>query len=185
MLLLYYFSTGVHHHFRASIIPSVVIFVPFFTFFPQTFYVKQKSSYFCIFISCGKADCRLFVSPLKGFTLSSWVCSLLLHQVMNRWAVVDVRGSSFQFLMTKKCKGKGMEELFSSFLSPLVSFRSFDCFIFIFQFFCLKTESPDGCKAKNHKYWVPSFGELNVLSSVKSLAQRQHYLVVLVLFVTI
>lgn len=35
-------------------------------------------------------------------------------------------------------------------------------------FFSLKKESPDGCKAKNHKYWVPSFGELNVLSSVKS-----------------
>lgn len=184
MLLLYYFSTGVHHHFHASIIPSVV-FIPFFMFFPQTFYVKQKSSYFCIFISCGKADCQLFVSPLKGFTLSSWVCSLSLHQVMNRWAVMDVRGSSFQFLMTKKkCKGKRTEELFSCFLSPLVSFRSFD-FILFFSVVCLKTESPDGCKAKNHKYWVPSFGELNVLSSVKSLAQRQHYLVVLVLFVTI
>lgn len=61
-------------------------FVCFFP--PQTFYVKQKSSYFCIFISCGKAECRLFVSPLKGFTL--WVCSVSVHQVMRweevRWA---------------------------------------------------------------------------------------------------
>lgn len=78
----------------------------FYVFFPpQTFYVKQKSIYFCIFISCGKAECRLFVSPLKGFTL--WVCSVSVHQVMRweeiRWAGVDVRGSSFQFLMTKKC----------------------------------------------------------------------------------
>lgn len=58
-------------------------------------------------------------------------------------------------------------------------------FLFYFLVVSLKTESPDGCKAKNHKYWVPSFGEFNVVSSVKSLAQRQHYLVVLLLFVTI
>lgn len=134
MLLLYFFSTGVHHHFHASIIPRVVVFVPFFMFLPQTFCVEQKSSYFCIFISCGKADCRLFVSPLKGSALSSWVCSLLLHQVMNRWAVMDVRGLSFQFLMTKKWKGKKIEELFSRFLSPLVSFRSF-VFFFSFKLF--------------------------------------------------
>lgn len=37
---------------------------------------------------------------------------------------------------------------------------------FLFYFF--EKESADGCKAKNHKYWVPSFGELIVLSSVKS-----------------
>lgn len=92
MLLLYCFSTGVHHHVHASIIPSgfvCFLFVFFVCFFPpQTFYVKQKSSYFCIFISCGKAECRLFVSPLKGFTL--WVCSVSVHQVMRweevRWA---------------------------------------------------------------------------------------------------
>lgn len=35
-------------------------------------------------------------------------------------------------------------------------------------FYFFEKESPDGCKAKNHKYWVPSFGELIVLSSVKS-----------------
>lgn len=73
--------------------------------------------------------------------------------------------------------------LFLFSLSPLVSSRSFDLIFFLVV--SLKKESPDGCKAKNHKYWVPSFGEFNVLSSVKSLAQRQHYLVVLLLFVTI
>lgn len=57
--------------------PALFLF-PFFMFFPpQTFYVKQKSSYFCIFISCGKADCRLSVSPLKGFAPSSWVLFLV------------------------------------------------------------------------------------------------------------
>lgn len=100
-----------------------VFFPVLFCFFPpRTFYVKQKSSYFCIFISCGKAECRLSVSPLKGFTL--WVCSVSVHQVMRweevRWAVVDVRGSSFQFLMTKKKDG-GAFFLFSLLPScPLV-----------------------------------------------------------------
>lgn len=64
-----------------------------------------------------------------------------------------------------------------------VSFFSF--FLLFVLFVSLKKESPDGCKAKNHKYWVPSFGEFNVFSSVKSSAQRQHYLVVLLVFVRI
>lgn len=52
MLLLYYFFKGVFLHFHASIIPK---FFSFFNIFPTDFcYVKQKSSYFCIFISCGK-----------------------------------------------------------------------------------------------------------------------------------
>lgn len=78
----------------------------------------------------------------------------------------------------------------SCFLSPRVlPFLLFSFFLLLFilsfLFVSLKKESPDGCKAKNHKYWVPSFGEFNVFSSVKSSAQRQHYLVVLLVFVRI
>lgn len=97
-----------------------------------------------------------------------------------------VRVSSFQFLMTKKML---MKEDGEAVFSPLVSSRFFLffflLFVLFFLFVSLKKESPDGCKAKNHKYWVPSFGEFNVFSSVKSSAQRQHYLVVLLVFVRI
>lgn len=100
-----------------------------------------------------------------------------------------VRVSSFQFLMTKKMLMKEDGELFFFFsprVLPFLSFLFFCCCLFwFFLFVSLKKESPDGCKAKNHKYWVPSFGEFNVFSSVKSSAQRQHYLVVLLVFVRI
>lgn len=79
-------------------------------------------------------------------------------------AEIAVRVSSFQFLMTKNANegdagGHGKTAVFS----PRFLF-----FLFLYVVFSLKKESPDGCKAKNHKYWVPSFGEFYVLSSVKS-----------------
>lgn len=71
-------------------------------------------------------------------------------------AAVALRVSSFQFfLITGKREKKNLTERWrrgcsSLCLSPLLC---------SFLFLSLKKESPDGCKAKNHKYWVPSFGE--------------------------
>lgn len=67
---------------------------------------------------------------------------------------------------------KGQRVVRKHQFSPLFLF--FFKFFFVYFFFSLfvcfslKKESPDGCKAKNHKYWVPSFGEFYVLSSMKS-----------------
>lgn len=80
-------------------------------------------------------------------------------------------------------KEDGGAVFFSPCVLPFLFLFFVVCFVFLFV--SLKKESPDGCKAKNHKYWVPSFGEFNVFSSVKSSAQRQHYLVVLLVFVRI
>lgn len=66
---------------------------------------------------------------------------------------------------------KGQRVVRKHLFSPLFPFLQVLFFLFIsffFSFFSLKKESPDGCKAKNHKYWVPSFGEFYVLSSMKS-----------------
>lgn len=67
---------------------------------------------------------------------------------------------------------KGQRVVRKHLFSPLFPFLQvlffFCLFLFSFLFFSLKKESPDGCKAKNHKYWVPSFGEFYVLSSMKS-----------------
>lgn len=96
--------------------PALFLF-PFFMFFPpQTFYVKQKSSYFCIFISCGKADCRLSVSPLKGFAPSSWVLFLVAPSGDEQLGSHGCTRTIIPvFNDKKKCKGKRMEELFSWF----------------------------------------------------------------------
>lgn len=134
-----------------------------------------------------KPDCKFFCFSVER--LHS-VGLLLVHAWGDKggeWAVMAVRVSSFQFLMTKKMlmKADGGAVFFSSVSSRFFLFF-FLLFVLLFCLFVsLKKESPDGCKAKNHKYWVPSFGEFNVFSSVKSSAQRQHYLVVLLVFVRI
>lgn len=142
---------------------------PFFyiCFIPQNIFVKQKISYFCIFLfffcSCGKLDCKLFVYWKTSFFCSfvTWSC---IGDKGGEWAVIAVRVSSFQFLITKNANEgtEGSLGKAARFLPP-----SPPPFFFNFVF-SLKKESPDGCKAKNHKYWVPSFGEFYVLSSVKS-----------------
>lgn len=65
---------------------------------------------------------------------------------------------------------KGQRVVRKHLFSPLFPFLQVLVFVYFFflLFFSLKKESPDGCKAKNHKYWVPSFGEFYVLSSMKS-----------------
>lgn len=63
---------------------------------------------------------------------------------------------------------KGQRVVRKHLFSPLFPFLQVLFFVYFFFFFSLKKESPDGCKAKNHKYWVPSFGEFYVLSSMKS-----------------
>lgn len=79
---------------------------PFFyiCFIPQNIFVKQKISYFCIFLfffcSCGKLDCKLFVYWKTSFFCSfvTWSC---IGDKGGGWAVIAVRVSSFQFLITK------------------------------------------------------------------------------------
>lgn len=96
-MLLLYFWTGVHHHFNASIIPSVFVCFHFLCFTHRRFFSmsKQKSSYFCIFISCGKPDCQLYVflshPPLKGFTLSLAWC------LFSRQVIREVNGHSWMY----------------------------------------------------------------------------------------
>lgn len=122
----------------------------------QKDFCKEKSVIFVSFCSCG----NLIVS----FSFILWfTCS----EGMEGEESLNI--SSFQVK-----DGKTLRTALLSFLSTLLFFL-----------LSLEKETPDGCKAKNHKYWVPSFGELHVLSSVKSSTQRQHYLVVLPVFVRI
>lgn len=86
----------------------------------------------------------------------------------GEWTVIAVRVSSFQFLITKNANEGAESCEKASVLSSLPLFLQVLFCLFLFSFFSLKKESPDGCKAKNHKYWVPSFGEFYVLSSMKS-----------------
>lgn len=122
MLLLYFvFFKGVLH-FHASGVPFCICFIP------QTFFVKQKSSYFCIFFSCGKLDCKLFVYWKTSFFCSfvTWSC---IGDKGGEWAVIAVRVSSFQFLMRKNAI-EGTEGLWenSSFLPSLPLFLYFHFF---------------------------------------------------------
>lgn len=51
-------------------------------------------------------------------------------------------------------------------------FSPLPLFVFYFHFFFEKILSRRLQGQKNHKYWVPSFGEFYVLSSVKSLGTK-------------
>lgn len=131
---------------------------PLLYLFYHFFCIKQKFSYFCIFFSCGKPDCI-------------WFCSLFICWCIGdkggERAVFAVCVSSFHFFF--KANETGVWGYYPLLASDFFSF--FFCsflFVFFFNFCFFEKESPDGCKAKNHKYWVPSFGELIVLSSVKS-----------------
>lgn len=176
MLLLYWFSTGVHHRFHATIVPSVVYLPRLFT--------SSRNPVIFVFLF-------LVVKLIVGSLFPRWKASHRRRGFVpccsTRWRQSWMSAIIIPVFSVRKCEG-GREEggavFLFSFSPRVLPFIRSDFFL-LFSVVCLKRESPDGCEAKNHKYWVPSFGELNVLSSVKSLAQRQHYLVVLVLFVTI
>lgn len=158
MLLLYLVFKGVVLHFHASAVPF--LFVLSNKHFSKTRIQLFLYLFLLFFFSCGKLDCKLFVYWKTSFFCSFVTCSCIGDKG-GEWAVIAVRVSSFQFLNTKDAN-EGTE--------GVVRRRVFSSSFSLSSFFCfsLKNESPDGCKAKNHKYWVPSFGEFNVLSSVKS-----------------
>lgn len=162
-LFCFVFFKGVILHFHASRVPFFL-----YLFYPTKHFCKTKNQLFLYFPffffgSCGKLDCKLFVYWKTSFFCSfvTWSC---IGDKGGEWAVIAVRVSSFQFLITKNANEgtEGSLGKAARFLPP-----SPPPFFFNFVF-SLKKESPDGCKAKNHKYWVPSFGEFYVLSSVKS-----------------
>lgn len=162
-LFCFVFFKGVILHFHASRVPFFL-----YLFSPTKHFCKTKNQLFLYFPffffgSCGKLDCKLFVYWKTSFFCSfvTWSC---IGDKGGEWAVIAVRVSSFQFLITKNANEgtEGSLGKAARFLPP-----SPPPFFFNFVF-SLKKESPDGCKAKNHKYWVPSFGEFYVLSSVKS-----------------
>lgn len=116
MLLLYCFSTGVHHHFHASIVPSVEVFL-----FHTLFTSSRKPVIFVFFFLVVKLIVGC-VSPLKASRVGLFLVAP---------PAGDSRGCT-QILIPvfsdSKCKGKRMEELLSCFPSPLVSFPSSDPF---------------------------------------------------------
>lgn len=124
MLLLYFvcFKRG-GSSFSCKRSPLYICFIP------QNIFVKQKISYFCIsfFFSCGKLDCKLFVYWKTSFFCSFVTCSCIGDKG-GEWAVIAVRVSSFQFLITKNAN-EGTEELWENrrFLlsSPFFSLFSF------------------------------------------------------------
>lgn len=148
-MLLLYFWRG------TSLFSCNQLFPLFYICFITFFCIKQKFSYFCILFSCGKLDCIWFF-----FFFVPSICSCLGDKGGDR-AAIAVRVSSFQFFFPKE--KKLMRKWGYLSLASLIFF-----FLILFWFYFFEKESPDGCKARNHKYWVPSFGELIVLSSVKS-----------------
>lgn len=109
MLLLYFvcFKRG-GSSFSCKRSPLYICFIP------QNIFVKQKISYFCIsfFFSCGKLDCKLFVYWKTSFFCSFVTCSCIGDKG-GEWAVIAVRVSSFQFLITKNAN-EGTEELWEN-----------------------------------------------------------------------
>lgn len=117
---------GVVLHFHASGVPFLYLF------YPTNIFVKQKFSYFCISFfffscSCGKLDCKLFVNWKTSFFCSFVTCSCIGDKG-GEWAVIAVRVSSFQFLITKNAN-EGVEGRWE--FSPL-SLSSPFFFIFFF-----------------------------------------------------
>lgn len=99
-LFCFVFFKGVILHFHASRVPFFL-----YLFYPTKHFCKTKNQLFLYFPffffgSCGKLDCKLFVYWKTSFFCSfvTWSC---IGDKGGEWAVIAVRVSSFQFLITK------------------------------------------------------------------------------------